>query len=177
MEIVLYWRYLSHDIDQWTWRLGNMRKADPDQRFQSQSDEREEDLSFIRRNVEEGLSALRLIFADRLEDGVDGSCDDTLDQDTESWSIHLKGGGRHMDTGDLTALCHKYVVWYALWNWSLIYFEEIAAKLEEKLSGIAANIEDTAYRLKAPKKFKRKPYKDIDEVIVDEVSVSLEGDI
>ena len=46
-------------------------------------------------------------------------------------------------------LAHKYVVWFVLWNWCLIYFEELAGKLEEELKGIASMIEETAYSRKA----------------------------
>lgn len=75
------------------------------------------------------------------------------------------------DSESLATLAHKYVVWFVLWNWCLIYFEELAGKLEEELKGIASMIEETAYSRKAPRKCKRKPFKDIDDVIVDDVII------
>lgn len=125
MDINLGWTYLKHDIDQWTWRLGDMRKEDPGERFSSQSDDNESDDTFIRRKIEEAVATL----------------------------------------------AHKYVVWFVLWNWCLIYFEELSVKLEEELKGIASMIEETAYSRKAPRKCKRKPFKDIDDVIVDDVII------
>lgn len=71
----------------------------------------------------------------------------------------------------VATLAHKYVVWFVLWNWCLIYFEELSVKLEEELKGIASMIEETAYSRKAPRKCKRKPFKDIDDVIVDDVII------
>lgn len=175
MEIVLGWDCLKHDIEQWTWRLGDTRKEDPGERFQSQSDDRAEDGTFIRRKTEEAVAALRLVLSDRLETGGTGKVsDDTLDTGTASWVIRLREGGRLSGADGLADLAHKYVVWYALWNWSLIYFTDMSAKLEEELKVIAGELEDSAYRLVAPRKYKRKPARDIDEVTVDEVEIDTE---
>ena len=68
MDINLGWTYLKHDIDQWTWRLGDMRKEDPGKRFSSQSDDNEADDTFIRRKIEEAVATLKVSLSGILED-------------------------------------------------------------------------------------------------------------
>lgn len=170
MDINLGWTYLKHDIDQWTWRLGDMRKEDPGKRFSSQSDDNEADETFIRRKIEEAVVTLKVSLSGLLED-MPGDSDDSLDTDTGNWVLRMKDRRGGYDGESLATLAHKYVVWFVLWNWCLIYFEELAGKFEEELKGIASNIEEAAYSRKAPRKCKRKPFKDIDDVIIDDVII------
>ena len=46
MDITLYWKYLRHDIDQWTWRLGEAWKEQGVHRAEAQSDDSEADVNF-----------------------------------------------------------------------------------------------------------------------------------
>lgn len=166
MEIRLKWDYLKHDIDQWTWRLGDTRKEEGEKRFSSQSDDSLTDDIFLRRKVEEAVSSLRVLLSDRL-DHSPGGVDDILDTGVAEWSFPFRDSNRGTDTASLVKLMHRYVVWYVLWAWSLIYFEEMSAWYRGELQSMADSVVEVAYTRKAPRKYKRRPLADVDEVTVD----------
>lgn len=166
MRISLGWIYLKHDIDQWTWRLGYMRKDDADKRFSSQSDDSGNDELFIRRKVSEAVATLNVVLAGMLNKRMEDSSD-TIDTDVMEWVFELRDNAREIDTESLARLMHRYVVWYVLWAWCLIYFEEMAVRFENEANAMVTNIEDAAYSRKAPRKYKERPGRDIDDVIID----------
>lgn len=166
MEIRLKWDYLKHDIDQWTWRLGDTRKEEGEKRFSSQSDDSLTDDIFLRRKVEEAVSSLRVMLFDRL-DHSPGGVDDILDTGVAEWSFPFRDSNRGTDSDSLVKLMHRYVVWYVLWAWCLIYFEEMADRFGRELQSLADSVVLAAYMRKAPRKYKRRPLADVDEVTVD----------
>lgn len=167
MDITLCWKYLKHDIDQWTWRLGEAWKDAGVHRSEAQSDDSEADVNFVRRKVAEAVATLRVLLSERLEDSESASADDVLDTECEDWLFFLKESIRTQASPELADLMHRYVVWYVVWKWCLIYFPDRAQAFGSELSAIAASVEEAAYKRGMPRKFKRKPKRDADEVSVD----------
>lgn len=155
MEICLKWDYLKHDIDQWTWRLGDTRKEEGEKRFSSQSDDSLTDDIFLRRKVEEAVSSLRVLLFDRL-DYSPVEIDNTLDAGIMEWIFPFRDNDRGLDSDSLVKLMHRYVVWYVLWAWCLIYFEEMSDRFGGELQSLADSVVEAAYMRKAPKKYKRR---------------------
>lgn len=166
MVVDLLWKYIKYDIDQWTYRLGDTRKEDPEQRHIAQSDDSELDNLFIRRNVEEALSTIKLFLSGRLE-YIAESGDNILDADERNWTIFLKENSRSGDAKVLADLIHKYVVNYVLNAWSVNYYPDAVTQLQGEMQSLIAGIDEAAHALRAPMKHKRKEEKDIDNVTVE----------
>lgn len=166
MDITLYWKYLRHDIDQWAWRLGEAWKEQGVHRAEAQSDDSEADVNFIRRKIGEAVASLRVLLSERLDDSETASADDTLDTEREEWVFPMRESQRAKASPELAGLAHRYVVWYVVWKWCLIYFPDRARAFGDELAVIAASVEDAAYRRDMPRKFKRRPRRDVDDVDV-----------
>lgn len=167
MDITLYWKYLKHDIDQWTWRLAEAWKDEGVHRAEAQSDDSEADVNFTRRKTSEAVAALRVLLSERLEDSEAASADDILDTECGEWSFPLKESNRAKAAPELADLMHRYVVWYVVWKWCLIYFPDRAKAFGDELLLIRASIEEAAYKRDMPRKFKQKPKRDADEISVE----------
>lgn len=170
MVVDLLWKYIKYDIDQWTYRLGDTRKEDPEQRHIAQTDDSELDNLFIWRNVEEALSTVKLFLEGRLE-RIAESGDNVLDTDERNWTIVLKEHSRSGDAKVLADLIHKYVVNYVLNAWSANYYPDMVAQLQGEMQSLVAGIDEAAHALRAPMKHKRKKEKDIDDMTVEEEDI------
>ena len=145
MDITIQYKYVKHDVDNWTYRLSEMANTEDGKRkAMGQSDDSPTDATFIRRKIGEAMVELRLLLDERLESvTAPDEANDTLDKEQAEWVMTLTDDDRTASAAEVATLSHRYVVRYVLWCWCLIYFG------------------------KPPRKYKRKPWTDVDELIVE----------
>ena len=169
MDITIQYKYVKHDVDNWTYRLSEMANAEDGKRkAMGQSDDSPTDATFIRRKIGEAMVELRLLLDERLESlTAPEEANDTLDKEQAEWVMTLTDDDRTASAAEVATLAHRYVVRYVLWCWCLIYFGTMASTFYQEMTAIADEIKQAAYKRTPPRKYKRKPWTDVDELIVE----------
>lgn len=158
MEIILYSTNLMHDIDQWTFRLGNVHVADMELRDEAQSHikERKTDASFYYRKVENAIGDMVMMMGDRAEKAETEQGDDRL-KVKESWKVVTAHDEQYgSDAGVLAKVMHHYVVAHVMKHWCAIYAVDKMRFFDDELKGSEVSLRAALYTMRAPVKFRRK---------------------
>lgn len=150
MKITLEWKFLQHDIEQWTWRLANNRIADIEQRDNAQADNIGSDVSFYKRKVGEACAELK----EKLRKSVIYTHDaqnDALETANDKWELLFDIDSRsYIDAESMAAMVHQFVIRKVMLWWAEIHSPNDAKPFADEAESLKAKIEDSVYKKKAP---------------------------
>jgi hypothetical protein len=150
--IELKWNEIRYDVDQQTWRLAKIRITDDELRDLAQSDGRQSPKDVVLRSAEEGNALLRSLLSSRLAVTESVVGNDALNQQTESWIYTLKDGAYKTDERSLAILMHRFVVAYALYRWSILFYPDSVSVFSSEMAEAESKIKEEAYNSSAPLK-------------------------
>ena len=165
MTIKLYYKYIKHDIDQWTFRLGKVGIQDESIRNEAQSSSVSSDISFYRRKIVEALAQIRNMLRNRLtvkeatstitdangnEVTTESENTDQLNTDETAWEISLKDAYYNTDAQVMADLMHKYIVRSVITEWAVTYSPSSVASVSAELEPLKDQLLAEAYNRKKP---------------------------
>ena len=156
-----------HDVDQWTYRLANMRIEDAISRDDAQStDAKSTDKSFYIRKMEDGVGHLGAHLADELVN-VQTDSTDTLDQTKVSWLFTFKDDTAITASSQTCAnLMHRFVLMHVLRDWALIYAPDQVSNITALLNEAEEALDEGLYMLELPVKHRR-------DLITEETTINI----
>lgn len=167
MKVTLYYKYLMHDIDQWTYRLANVRIENPDLKSSAQSSSVATDVSFYRRKIEDGVAHLRMILSDELVKTHEDA-DDILDLNKASWEFQFKEDTSvSADSTACAEKMHRFVLMHVIRDWAGVYAPDAASMAESNLEDAKNALDEGLYALELPIKHRRPIFTEITEVSID----------
>lgn len=155
MDIILYYKQLRHDIDQWTYRIG-MGIKDPENRYYAQADDKPTDTTFYLRLIHNAIADLKILLKEYIDYEVT-SADDKIDSEVESWSFSFKSNVAEPKA--LADYMHHFVVANAMSHWALIYGvpDAVTGRISKELQDAKNNLTENLYSLLLPIKARRIP--------------------
>jgi len=150
MTITLQYKYIKHDIDQWTYRMAKVRVENEDIRNEAQSSSVSTDESFYRRKIVEAIAHIRTMLKNRLSTVKNGTGNDTLSLNAASWQITLSDDSYSCDAQAMSDLMHKYIVRSVITEWALTYAPDAVASVTAETEGLKQQILTEAYNRKYP---------------------------
>lgn len=167
MKITLYKKYLFHDIDQWTYRLANVRMEDAIKRDEAQSTQtRDTDLTFYIRKIHDGVAHLRVHLTEELVNSTDDSTD-VISTSTESWQFQFKEDTSiTADSKACADLMHRFVLWHVIKDWAMAYAPDAVSTAAANLQEAMEALDEGLYSLELPIKHRRPIYKEETEITV-----------
>lgn len=149
MTITLYWEQLKKDIDQITYRLSSSIE-NQEIKDDASADGLDFSTTFWRRNIMDGIAALKVRLADKLT-AYTGNADDTLDT-SSSWVFDLD---IEEDSKAIAELMHRFVLYYALKAWALDYMPDARKSIGDDYAEAMDGIEELSYKRRPPVKGQR----------------------
>ena len=154
--IQLQFKHLLYDIEQQTYALAEARVTNnPELKDEQQFDNTEHLSDIAMRYCEEGVALLNTILKEKMvqpEQPLPQLQTDELTYDSKMWDFNTTITSP--DEHTLATLFHRFVVAYALWQWAKLYSPEEANALQKQMLDVQKEIENAAYELGTPTKYR-----------------------
>lgn len=153
--IQLLFSQLLYDIEQQTHALALARvKNDPELKDEAQIDQSEHLSDLAMRYCEEGVAFLKTFLKDKLVlSGLPtepSPSTDALIYDRTAWDFPITIPD--LEDHTLATLFHRFVVAYALWQWTKLYAHNESAQHKAQMDETQLKIEKTLYTMTTPRK-------------------------
>ena len=160
-SISLEWKYIKYDIDQETYKAGNLfitGEENAEVRNEAQTGISDFDQNFCRRKIEQALLNLQEImhkFFDTISRSANNETEEltgnALSTGTDKWTISLNiGDRRQVDSYSLGNVMHKYIVLYVLQEWAKIALPALEKNYVERMLAEENRIKTIIYRKTEP---------------------------
>lgn len=137
IRIILKYKYLKYDIDQFTSRWSKMRIADEESKnLADTSGVEKSNNDLVRRWISSAVAELKSILKS-LESGGNDDSDDTLSNDA-SWQIMFKE--LDIDSKAMAELLHWFVVRYCAWQWSKVFTPDLSVSEYSEYNGLRTKL-------------------------------------